>query len=247
MVLRKRLVRKPRRKLIRRRRAIRRIPRAIVRRGNVPDKAMCSVKTTIQPQGGGNYAGNIMYNQNNVQLAQFDRAVAISRAYQLYRISKVKLTFLFPYDTFVAAPGQSSRPNFYYMIDKSGTFPLVTTLNMLKQAGARPKTVDNGPVSIQWRPSVLTEEETVGGPVAAQYKLSPWLATDANAIQHRGVYWYLEQLFAGGTQYEVEMEVQFEFKKPLWAVPDPQAPPAVGSVPSTVEQVHLDANGPHVG
>jgi len=37
----------------------------------------------------------------------------------------------------------------------------------------------------------------------------------ASAIDHLGVYWYLDQSLPGGYQYAVECEVHFEFKKPL--------------------------------
>lgn len=223
--------RAPRRKpAVRRRRAIPRAPR----RTNVSDVASLSVKTTLTPPGGGNFACNLMYSQVNVNLAQFDRAVTVAKAYQFYKIASVKLTYLFPYDTFQAGVGNSSRPNFYYMLDKSGAISPAATLAQLKQMGARPKACDNKPLSIQWKPSVLTEEETLGGAVAAQYKLSPWLSVNAPVIQHRGIYWFLEQLFAGGTQYEVEMEVQFQFKKPLWTGSE-GATPAIGAVPAILD------------
>lgn len=229
-----------RKKAGKRRAPRRRVP--IARRSNVPDQASLSVKTQIQPAGGNNYAGNVMYNNINITLAQFARAVQVAGAYQFYRISKVKLTYLFPYDTFAAVAGNSSRPNFYYMLDKSGSFPIATTLDMLKQMGARPRRCDEKPISVQWKPAVLTEEETLGGAVAAQYKLSPWLSVNAPNIQHRGIYWFLEQLFAGGTQYEVEMEVQFEFKKPLWTRSSTQNdPPAIGAEIVTHAEVLADA------
>lgn len=236
MVMRKRGV--PRgvlrkRRVVRRRLAIRRP----ISRGNVPDKAMCSVKTTILPVGGGPYAANIMYNINStIQLINFARALTISKAYQLYRISKVRITFTVPYDTYQAGAGAQGKPNLYFMVDKSGTFPLATTIDMLKQAGARPRVVDNKPTSVQFKPSVLTEEETLAGPVAAQYKLSPWLATDANTVNHRGLWWILDQQFpaGNGVQYEAELEVQFEFKKPLWTAVGGNAPNAISSVPHAV-------------
>lgn len=214
-----------------------------IRKSNVPDIASCSVKTSIVPAGGGNYATNLMYEQINIQLAQFDRALAISKAYQFYRLAKVKLTVLFPYDTFAAAAGNPGRPNFYYMLDKSGAFPAITTLTMLKQAGARPRQCDEKPISVQWKPSVLTDEETTAGSIAAQYKLSPWISTNVPTVQHRGIYWQIEQLFppGAGVQYECEMEVQFEFKKPLWTSAPPGAQAAIGSVPATHEQVHAFA------
>lgn len=186
------------------------------RSSNVPDIAKCSVKTTLTPPAGGNFAGNQMYSLMNTTLAQFDRAVNVSKAYQFYRIKKIKLTYLFPYDTFQAGVGGSSRPNMFFMLDKSGSINPLVTLAGLKQMGARPKAVDNKPTSIQWTPTVLTEDQTLVGALPAQYKISPWLSTSVPNVTHLGVYWYLDQLFAGGTQYQVECEVQFEFKKPLW-------------------------------
>lgn len=224
--------RAPRRKPAVRRRRV--IPRRLASRSNVPDQASLSVKTTLTPPGGGNFACNLMYSQINTQLANFDRAVLVSQAYQFYRISKISLTVLFPYDTFQAAVGGSSRPNFFYMLDKSGAIAPAATLAQLKQMGARPKAVDNKPTTVSWKPSVLTEEETLGGAVAAQYKLSPWLSVNAPTIQHRGIYWYLDQLFAGGTQYQVEMEVQFEFKKPLWTGSE-GATQAIAAVPAVLD------------
>lgn len=208
------------------RKGMRRPVRRGRRSGNVPDIAKCSVKRTLVPRGGGNFASNTMYEVHNIQLADYDRAVAVAKAYQFFRIKKVKLTYLFPYDTYQQGVGLASRPNFYYMLDKSQAIPAGVTLEALKQMGARPRQVDEKPISIEWSPSVLTEEQTLGGAIPAQYKISPWLNTNnanlgafvPSAVQHNGLYWYVEQLFLGGTQYEVELEVQFEFKKPLWPV-----------------------------
>lgn len=212
-------------------------PRAKRSKSNVSDYASCSVKTTLTPPGGGPFACNVMYSQINTQLANFARAVTIAKAYQFYKISKVRLTYLFPYDTFTAAGGNPGRPNFYYMLDKSGAISPAATLAQLKQMGARPASCDNKPKTIEWVPSVLTEEETLGGAVAAQYKLSPWLSTNAQTIQHRGVYWFIEQLFppGAGIQYEVEMEVQFQFMKPLWTGLE-GVTPAVQAVPAVLDR-----------
>jgi len=64
-----------------------------------------------------------------------------------------------------------------------------------------------------------------GGAASSKYRISPWLTTtadnvspgafSASGVDHLGIYWYLDQLAAGGYQYSVEVEVQFEFKKPL--------------------------------
>jgi len=102
------------------------------------------------------------------------------------------------------------------MIDKAGAIPGAVTLEALKFMGARPRQVDEKPISIQWSPSVLTSDDTTAGPLPAQYKISPWLSTDVQNVSHLGVYWYIEQLF-GALEYQVELEVQFEFKKPFLA------------------------------
>jgi len=88
-------------------------------------------------------------------------------------------------------------------------------LEGLKAMGARPRQIDEKPISISWSPTVLTVDETLAGPLPAQYKTSPWLATSVPNVAHLGVYWYVEQQF-GALQYQAEIEVQFEFKKPLW-------------------------------
>lgn len=176
-----------------------------------------------------------MYNFLNLNLADFPRAVQVAQAYQHYRIKQVKLTLKFPYDTFADAAGNNSKPNLYYMIDKSGSIPLNPTLELLKTLGARPHACDNKPFTITWRPSVLNEVLTgpagTFNPAGTQYKISPWLSTVANPrvagpfvpsnVSHLGLYFYLEQLFlgpAGGTQFNLEVEVQFQFKKPNWKI-----------------------------
>lgn len=229
-----RVPRRPRRRVVRRRR-VARVPRRISNT-NVPDVAKCSVKFNLTPPGGGNFAGNQMYSLMNTQLINFDRAVAVSKAYQFYKIKKVKLTYLFPFDTYQsgAGPAFASRPNMYFMLDKSGSINPAITLAGLKQMGARPKQVDEKPLKIQWTPTVLTEDQTVLGPLPAQYKTSPWLSTNVPTVTHLGIYWYIDQLFNGGTQYTVECEVQFEFKKPLWNASTTSAP-AQGAVPAILD------------
>lgn len=204
--------------------------RNIRRRNGVPEYASCSVARTILPQGGGNFAGNIMYEVHNIQLAQYDRAETIGIGYQFYRIKNVKLTYKFPYDTYQAAVGGPARPNFYWMIDKGQSLPPNPTLEALKQMGARPRVVDNKPFSLSFAPAVLTVDESAGGVLPSQYKVSPWLSTDANDVLHNGLFWFVEEAFVApqGSQYFVEIEVQFEFKRAK-TIANPQAPRAVGT------------------
>lgn len=214
----------------------RRAPRRKTR--NVADIASLSVKRTIQPVGGGNFATNIMYEDRNEDLNSYDRAVQVAKAYQHFRIKKITLTIKPTYDTFQSgAPGGSSKMNVYYMIDKSGSIPVNPTLEQLKQMGAKAHALDEKPFKISYRPSVLTADQVaVNAVVASQYKVSPWLSTSINplgaawqasTIDHLGVFWYVEQLFGGGVQYNCEMELQFEFKKPLWTGQQGAAVPAM--------------------
>lgn len=192
---------------------------------DVGDYASCSVKRTITPEGGGNFATNTLYDFRNCDLASFDRAVNIASEYQHYRIKKITLTLKPTFDTYQQAAGGGSRPNVYYMIDKSGSLPDNLTLEAMKQMGAKAHRFDEKPFTISWRPSVLTGDTNAPGALAsAQYKISPWLSTNRNplvnpwaasTIDHLGVFWYVEQLFVGGVQYNAEVEVQFQFKKPL--------------------------------
>lgn len=218
----------------RRRRAVRRAParrQRRVRNSNVSDFASCSSKITITAPGGANFASNNMYSAMSVQLADYARPLTISKGYQHYRIKNVRVTFKFPYDTFQSGVGGASRPNFYYMIDKSGSIPVGINLDGLKAMGARPRQVDERPITVGWTPSVLTVDETLAGPLPAQYKISPWLSTDVPNVAHLGLYWYVDQMFGGGTQYQAEIEVQFQFKKPLWnAVSTITAQPCVPAV-----------------
>lgn len=209
-----------------------RLVRPMKKNRTISDYATCSVATTIVPRGGGNFASNIMYSsfQNNgIKLSDFPRASSIAANYQHFKIKQVKLTLKWTYDTFQQGviAGGGSRPNLYYMIDKSGSIPANVTLEGLKNMGSKPHTCDNRQFVITWRPAVLTEDQNqLVGPVASQYRISPWLATNPGApgpnvfnpsdVAHNGIYWYVEQLFGGGIQYNAEMEVQFAFKKPLY-------------------------------
>lgn len=200
-------------------------------RTNVPDYGALSVARTIVPAGGGNFVTNTMYEVHNIQLQDYARAMNLAPAYQFYRLKYVKLTYKFPYDTFAQGIGaNASRPNFYYMIDKAQSIPLGINLEGLKQMGARPKACDEKPIHRGWAPTVLTVDETLVGPLPSQYRTSPWLSTDVPNVMHNGIFWYLEQQFpAGGPgfEYQVEIEVQFEFKKPRWTA-QPGGPQAVG-------------------
>lgn len=201
---------------------------------NAGDFASCTVIRTL---AGGRM--NAMFAYDNFILADFNRAVAISENYQHYRMSGITLRFKPTYDIFSAALGAPpmQKPNLYYMIDKAGAIPDNVTLEGLKQMGARAHAYDEKPVNVTWRPSVLTEDLNAAGAASAtQYKVSPWLSTNANAtnpgvwapsrVVHQGIKWFIEEASGSATAVNLEVEIQFQFKKPLF--PSLAAVPAEG-------------------
>jgi len=206
-----------------------RAPRKGKKTGGAPKKkydagdfASCSVTRTI-----GLANANQIYSYDTFNLVDFQRAAGIAQYYQHYRMSGITLVFKPTFDVYTATQGGGAwKPNFYYMIDKSGSIPDNVTLEALKQMGAKPRAFDERPITVTWRPSVLTNDQSLGGGVqASQYKVSPWLNTNRNAtnpgafapsdINHLGIKWYMEQGNPQGYQFSVEVTIQFQFKKPL--------------------------------
>lgn len=202
---------------------------------SVPDMASCTESIALTNITGLPYNMNQMFGWNGLQLQYFiERAVPIAQAYQHYRIKKVTLEFKPQYDTFTPAVGPAGTgvlaPNLYYMINKSGSIPTTVSLDNLKAMGAKPIRFDEQIRRVSWRPSVLQENSGVLGDVGSGYKISPWLSTNANAnapgiwqpstVNHLGIYWFVQRpgiLPAGMAElsYDVQLTVEFEFKKPL--------------------------------
>jgi len=221
---------------------------------NVRDEAAVSVTRTFTIPGNPNITANNMFSIMNTTLDQYDRAIQVAQAYQFYRISNIAVKIKPQFDTysFNAGSGPTAagygKPKLYYMLDKSGSLPTTVGLENLKQMGAKPRNLDEKPLLINWAPTVLTDSMTApgGSSQPGSYKVSPWLNTSANTvgpgvwtpntIDHLGVYFYVESTSYGGTgglPYQVEVEVQFEFKKPLWSRSgDTQA---IGLVPATLD------------
>lgn len=213
---------------------------------NVPDVAMCS-ETRSMVAKPLNQMGSLM----NTQLAQFPRASAIAKGYQMYRIKSIALRFKPSFDTFINSGNAYQKPFLYYMIDKSGSIPSNVTLEGLKQMGAKPRVLDEKAVVISWRPSVLTfgaTSITSGIGLPNKYQISPWLSTSENVtgtwfasqVQHLGVYFMATAAVTGEAPpitYNYEIEVQFEFKKPLITT-------TAASVPATPAQFAEFNNSP---
>lgn len=170
-----------------------------------------------------------MYANRAFQLADFPRASAIAANYASFKIAKITMRFKPLADTYIPGVGAAGVPYHYHQFDKSGAIPSNATLENLKQMGAKPKRFDAKTITVSWRPAVLTADLTaagIGSTAGAQYKLSPTLSTNANAgnpaaawspsvVDHLGIFWFVEQANGVGNQYEVEVEVQFYFMRPL--------------------------------
>jgi len=193
---------------------------------NVAEKASCSVSIKVADG-----ESNQMYGSNVFQLDQFDRAVAIARAYQEYRITSCKWTFKPQFDTFTANTDAATAlrvPQFYFMIDKAQSLPLGSTLATLRSMGAKPRRFDDKNVTVTYSPAVQGAVwDGAAATVPSLPRTSPWLNTNAapdgpwapNTIDHGGLFYILDTQgpLPGDGQYEygVELEVQFQFRKPL--------------------------------
>lgn len=238
-----------------RRRRVARKPMRIMRkarvagRSGIAEYASLSVKRSLALPGGGNYGANVLYSLMNTTLADFPRAVQVAQAYQFYRIKRITLTFKPSYDAYNSALGAVTKPRLYWMIDKSGTIPTNIALEGLKAMGARPFEIDESPRVVSWAPSVLNAAFDAAGPDFAQYRIHPWLNTTdtplqpgvfvPSSIDHLGIYWWMDQLNnPQGQLYQVECEVQFQFKKPLTNILS-----TVSAVPATFAVVNNSPNG----
>lgn len=211
-----------------RRRAAARRPRRRVLRANVPERASCSELVKIVDG-----ESNQMYGPSTLSLDMFKRASTIAAGYQEFRITKVKWTFKPQFDTFSATTDATTAyrvPQMYYMIDKPQALPLTTSIATLRAMGAKPHRFDDKNVVVQYSPGVQSSMyDGAAVSIAASAKISPWLNTNAapdavwtpSTIDHAGLFYYLDAgaLPGDGTyEYGVDLEVQFEFRKPLLPV-----------------------------
>lgn len=214
-IKRKSTVRPRRRVPLRRRRMMRKTT------NNVSDIASLSVRRTLAPG-----STNTMYSFDDFKLSDFSRGVQVAIAYQRYRITGVKVTWKPEYDTFAPGPG-AVKPYLYYMVDKSGSLPDNVTLEALKQSGARPKAFDEKPISVTFKPAVLTSTEATGGAlIGNQFKISPWLSTRRvpatpgsyvpSDVSHQGLKWYIDVGAGSPLNVNVDVELQIQFIKPMF-------------------------------
>ena len=210
---------------------------------NVPEKASCSEVLAWQDGESNQIYGNIQ-----LDLQDFHRAKLVAQAYQEYRITKLKWTFMPQFDTFAATTDATTAlrvPNLYYMIDKTASLPPTISLPDMIGMGAKPRRFDDKNIIVSYSPGVsLAAGNTASAAftAAAMTKTSPWLATNdllngawrPSQTAHSGLFYILD---AGGLpgdgqyEYTVKVEAQFEFRRPLMLPGTSNVPPAVVSVP----------------
>lgn len=174
---------------------------------------------------------NFIYGLYNFSLTTCDRAVRVAKAYQLYRISKVEIKFKPKYDTFIAGATQAAKGYLYYIVDRTGSmYNSNTNFNSLRDAGARPLVFDEKTRTVSFAPAILNQVLDAGTNVPpptpfAQYKVSPWLTTNAynlqsgqpwepNSTDHLGISFGVETEGPLQYSYDVDIVIHYQFKKP---------------------------------
>lgn len=201
----------------------------------VSERASCKEIYTIN-----NMVSNAPFSDLEQNLGDYKRASQIAQNYQFFRIKYIKYKFIARYNTFQATTAEANAfpiPLFHYMIDKGGALPTATSLAQLKNEGAVPIRFTKD-IVVTWKPGVsfVTENNIAAAQYGTGFRISPWLMTNRqveqanwapNDTDHKGIYWYMETaaLPGDGTyEYDAEVEVFFEFKKPLMPVPTGAAP-----------------------
>lgn len=213
---------RPRRRFMRRR-----IP--VARRTNgVPEWASITETVTLQTTGLAvvpQLVSNVMQRLYNVNLARFSRAVSVAQNYQFYRIKNIKLMFKPLFDTYQAGAA-GTVPYLYYLVDKAAQFQNITTVEQLKRMGAVGRRLDDKNIVLNFAPGVqlLTYDNNASSAQFNFVKTSPWLTTNdtapsttaswtASGVDHNGCSFCVQQ-DGGSVPYRVDMQVEFQFKKP---------------------------------
>jgi len=216
--------------------------------GGVPDVASLTESITNRRASGAFYQSNQSYRLYDTSLSQCPRAMAVASAYQEYRIRRVSLCFKPMSDTFTSGT-LAAIPNLYFMVDKKGAISSNFTLDNLTQMGATPRRFDDKMIVVKYAPAVLLDSyDTSFGTAAASALISPWLPTTSgvgnsgtftpSSIDHLGISWlvYVPN-FNTLVYYDIDIKVDFEFRKPLWTpAPGPPPPPALNWNEVPVEQ-----------
>lgn len=223
-----------------------RVPRGVRRTAGVPEWASCSEKKILTYTPGGSTTVtqslpfNTLFNSYNFNLSSTIRARSVAQAYQYFRIKRVTFRFKPETDTFVVG---TPLPMLYYQIDKTMSCSQFSAISQFRAIGCR-GTPFNREITVSFKPAVaqgvFDNQPTYGTQVVSKPLLSPWISTNQSPggplttwspsqVDHMGLLWGVESVSAQSaatTFYKVEVEYEYEFKKPL-----------INSVPSSEEQL----------
>lgn len=226
-VARRRRPGRPRRRLGRR--PARRAPMYRRPRLNVAEFASCS---EVRKLADG--TSSIVYGPNVIDLVAFTRASSIAQNYQEFRITNVTWTFKPQFDTFPVTTDAATAirvPQLLYIIDKRGAVTSAPTIAQMEQMGAKSYRFDNRNIRVSYKPSVsLLAVDNPGTANPGVQRTSPWISTNqsvngpwtASQVDHRGIWFVMDAgaLPGDGTyEYSVDVEVQFQFRKPNYPRP----------------------------
>lgn len=167
------------------------------------------------------------YRDYQASLARCERASAVAKGFQEYRISKVEYHFLPQTDTYL--PAQYPVPQLYTRVDKSGALGDIISVAQMVQTGVKPRRFDDKNIVIKYKPAVLNfaRDASNGTNIWAQPKVSPWLSTNKtnttstnwapSSIDHLGIVWVVDCTPPSGQpalNYSCRMVIHYEFRKP---------------------------------
>jgi len=226
--LRRKVARKPRRKVVRRRAGANNL--SALARSNY---ARISETAVLQVPGGSQILNtNTIYSVvSSLDKATTQRAQLVAREFQEFRITKVVFRFKPLFDTFLAGASASgtAAPQLYMYVNRDGDVSGDSTAMI--RMGINPTSLaKDGNKTMSWKPSVIYPSETGQ---ASIIKTSPWLNCQnsknttgsgfvPNATEHYGLVFNARLIDAtGAAPVDVavgtaEIETFYEFRRPAW-------------------------------
>ena len=129
------------------------------------------------------------------KLADFSRAMALTKVYQYYRITAIKMTFKPYFNSFQQSSpvGSTDVPQFYSVLNKSGDAPITFSLNNLKRQGAVPKPFTRTFSRTVSPHTLLINQAGIGGTQAGMGASSKkWISTTDTNIVYYGMLFYID-------------------------------------------------------
>lgn len=176
--------------------------------------------------------GVVSYFSENMANTFFNRSQTVASQFQEYRMKYIKLIFRPSVDTW--APGSGPIPQMYFLYNKAAAIPTNATLQTLLDMGCRPVRYDDKNIVRSWKPTVLigADQQTTSTTEASMIKTTPWLSTNLYAqnpianwapsdTEHYGCCFLVTKPSPSTPPiaYNVDVEVVFQFRKPLAQVP----------------------------